>query len=42
VRKFDLVVIGAGIGGGSLVYNLLKQGFTCSKIKRWNYSGMRF
>jgi len=30
VRKFDLVVIGAGIGGGSLVYNLLKQGFTGS------------
>jgi glycine/D-amino acid oxidase-like deaminating enzyme len=28
VRKFDLIVIGAGIGGGSLVYNLLKQGFT--------------
>jgi len=30
VRKFDLVVIGAGIGGGSLVFNLLKQGFTGS------------
>jgi glycine/D-amino acid oxidase-like deaminating enzyme len=30
VRKFDLVVIGAGIGGGSLVYNLLRQGFTGS------------
>jgi glycine/D-amino acid oxidase-like deaminating enzyme len=30
VRKFDLVIIGAGIGGGSLVYNLLKQGFTGS------------
>ena len=30
MRKFDLVVIGAGIGGGSLVYNLLKQGFTGS------------
>ena len=30
VRTFDLVVIGAGIGGGSLVYNLLKQGFTGS------------
>ena len=27
MRKFDLVVIGAGIGGGSLVYNLLKQGY---------------
>ena len=27
MRTFDLVVIGAGIGGGSLVYNLLKQGF---------------
>ena len=30
MRKFDLVVIGAGIGGGSLVYNLLQQGFTGS------------
>jgi glycine/D-amino acid oxidase-like deaminating enzyme len=30
LRKFDLVVIGAGISGGSLVYNLLKQGFTGS------------
>ncbi len=30
MRKFDLVVIGAGIGGGSLVYNLLRQGFTGS------------
>ena len=30
MRKFDLVVIGAGISGGSLVYNLLKQGFTGS------------
>jgi glycine/D-amino acid oxidase-like deaminating enzyme len=30
MRKFDAVVIGAGIGGGSLVYNLLKQGFTGS------------
>jgi len=30
VRTFDLIVIGAGIGGGSLVYNLLKQGFTGS------------
>ncbi len=30
MRKFDVVVIGAGIGGGSLVYNLLKQGFTGS------------
>lgn len=30
MRKFDLVVVGAGIGGGSLVYNLLKQGFTGS------------
>ncbi len=27
VRMFDLVVVGAGISGGSLVYNLLKQGF---------------
>ena len=25
--KFDLVVVGAGIGGGSLVYNLLQQGY---------------
>ncbi len=30
MRKVDLVVIGAGIGGGSLVYNLLKLGFTGS------------
>jgi len=30
VRSFDLVVIGAGIGGGSLVFNLLDQGFTGS------------
>lgn len=30
MRKFDLVVVGAGIGGGSLVYNLKKQGFTGS------------
>ena len=30
MRTFDLVVIGAGIGGGSLVYNLLRQGFTGS------------
>ena len=30
MRKFDVVVIGAGIGGGSLTYNLLKQGFTGS------------
>jgi FAD-dependent oxidoreductase domain-containing protein 1 len=27
LRHFDLVVVGAGIGSGSLVYNLLKQGF---------------
>ena len=27
MRRFDLIVVGAGIGGGSLVYNLLKQGF---------------
>jgi len=27
VRNFDLVVVGAGISGGSLVFNLLKQGF---------------
>ncbi len=30
MRKFDLVVVGAGIGAGSLVFNLLKQGFTGS------------
>jgi glycine/D-amino acid oxidase-like deaminating enzyme len=30
LRRFDLVVVGAGIGGGSLVYNLRKQGFTGS------------
>ncbi|MGA2083305.1 MAG: FAD-binding oxidoreductase [Holophaga sp.] len=30
MRRFDLVIIGAGIGGGSLVYNLLQQGFTGS------------
>lgn len=30
MRKFDLVVVGAGIGGGALVYNLKKQGFTGS------------
>lgn len=30
MRRFDLVIVGAGIGGGSLVYNLLKQGFTGS------------
>ncbi len=30
MRRFDLVVVGAGIGSGSLVYNLLKQGFTGS------------
>jgi len=30
LRKFDLVVVGAGIGGGALVYNLKKQGFTGS------------
>ena len=29
-RLFDLVVVGAGISAGSLVYNLLKQGFTGS------------
>ncbi len=27
MRTFDLVVVGAGISGGSLIYNLLKQGF---------------
>lgn len=32
MRKFDLVVVGAGIGGGALVYNLLKQGFTGSML----------
>ena len=32
MRKFDLVVVGAGIGGGSLVYNLLKKGFTGSVL----------
>lgn len=30
MRRFDVVVVGAGIGGGSFVYNLLKQGFTGS------------
>jgi len=30
VRRFDMVVVGAGIGGGSLVYNLLKQGYAGS------------
>jgi glycine/D-amino acid oxidase-like deaminating enzyme len=30
MRTFDLVVVGAGIGSSSLVYNLLKQGFTGS------------
>ncbi len=30
MRRFDLVVVGAGISSGSLVYNLLKQGFTGS------------
>ncbi len=30
LKKFDLAVVGAGIGGGSLVYNLRKQGFTGS------------
>jgi glycine/D-amino acid oxidase-like deaminating enzyme len=30
MRKFDLIVVGAGIGGGSLVYNLLQKGFTGS------------
>ena len=30
MRTFDVVVIGAGIGGGSLVFNLLRQGFTGS------------
>lgn len=30
MRSFDLVVVGAGIGSGSLVYNLLKQGFSGS------------
>jgi glycine/D-amino acid oxidase-like deaminating enzyme len=30
VRKYDLVVVGAGISAGSLVFNLLKQGFTGS------------
>jgi FAD-dependent oxidoreductase domain-containing protein 1 len=32
LRTFDLVVVGAGIGGGSLVYNLRKQGFTGSLL----------
>lgn len=27
MRKFDLIVVGAGISSGSLVYNLLKLGF---------------
>jgi len=30
MRTFDLIVVGAGIGSGSLVYNLLKLGFTGS------------
>ena len=30
MRKFDMVVIGAGIAGASLVYHLKKQGFTGS------------
>jgi len=30
MRKFDIVVVGTGIGGASLVYNLRKQGFTGS------------
>ena len=30
MRRFDLVVVGAGISAGSLVYNLLKQGFAGS------------
>lgn len=30
MRKFDIVVIGAGIGGASLTYHLLKLGFTGS------------
>lgn len=30
MRKFDLVVVGAGISAGSLVFNLLKLGFTGS------------
>lgn len=30
MKTFDLVVVGAGIGGGSLIYNLRRQGFTGS------------
>jgi len=30
MRKFDIVVIGAGIGGASLTYHLLKLGYTGS------------
>ena len=37
VRKVELVVVGAGISGGSLVYNLLKHadqyGFTFDNLK---------
>lgn len=32
MRTFDLVVVGAGIGGGSLVYNLLRQGYRGSLL----------
>jgi len=30
MRMFDMIVVGAGISSGSLVYNLLKQGFNGS------------
>lgn len=30
MKRYDLVVVGAGISSGSLVYNLLKQGYTGS------------
>ncbi|MGA2082723.1 MAG: FAD-binding oxidoreductase [Holophaga sp.] len=30
MRRFDMVVVGAGIGGASLTYNLLKLGFSGS------------
>ena len=32
MRTFDLIVVGAGIGSGSLIYNLLKHGFNGSML----------